>query len=82
MLVMQEDGKLGSNGFTLRGHRLLEEMILHVLRQVAPYPRNGIAQRTRKLIGDHAGSRVGGWHLGYSWLGLPDGSIGNFFGIA
>ncbi len=43
MLVMQKDGKLGSNGLALRRHGLLEEVILYVLRQVAPYPNNGIA---------------------------------------
>jgi hypothetical protein len=32
MFVMQEDGKLGSNGITLRGHCLSEEVILYVLR--------------------------------------------------
>ena len=43
MLVMQEDRKLRSYGFTLRGHRLLEYMILHLLRQIAPYPNNSFA---------------------------------------
>ena len=41
MFVMQEDGKLG--GLALRRHRLLEEVILYVLWQVAPYPNNGPA---------------------------------------
>ena len=41
MFVMQEDGKLG--GLASRRHRLLEEVILYVLWQVAPYPNNGPA---------------------------------------
>jgi hypothetical protein len=43
MLVMQEDGKLRSYGFALRRHCLIEEMILHLLGQVAPYPNNSLA---------------------------------------
>jgi hypothetical protein len=42
MLVMQENGKLRSNGLTLRRHGLFEEMILDVLGQVAPYPNNSL----------------------------------------
>src|SRR5262245_62345862 len=38
VLVMQEDRKLRSNGLALRPHRLLKEMILHVLGQIAPDP--------------------------------------------
>src|SRR5262245_9374864 len=38
VLVMQEDRKLLSNGLALRPHRLLKEMILHVLGQIAPDP--------------------------------------------
>jgi hypothetical protein len=30
-MLVQEDGKLGSNGLALRRHRLLEEEILHAL---------------------------------------------------
>ena len=40
---MQEDGKLRSYGFALRRHCLIEEMILHLLGQVAPYPNNSLA---------------------------------------
>jgi hypothetical protein len=43
MFVMQEDGKLRSNGLALGCHRLLEEVILHLLGQIAPYPKNGLA---------------------------------------
>jgi hypothetical protein len=50
MLVMQENGKLRSNGFTLRCHRLFEEMILYVLRQVAPYPNNSLTERAGELF--------------------------------
>ena len=42
MLVMQEGGKLRSYGFALRRHCLIEEMILHLLGQVAPYPNNSL----------------------------------------
>jgi hypothetical protein len=66
MLVMQEDGKLRSYGFALRRHRLLEEMILHVLGQIAPYPNDSFAQGAHELIRDRAGGWIGGWHLGYS----------------
>jgi hypothetical protein len=66
MSVMQEDRKLRSNCFALGRHRLLEEMILHLLGQVDPYPNNSLAQRARKLIRDHIGSWIGGWHLSYS----------------
>src|SRR3954466_12369835 len=44
---------------TLPRRRLLKEMILHVLVQIAPYPNNSLASRARKLIRDHAGSRIG-----------------------
>jgi hypothetical protein len=43
MLVVQEDGKLGSNGLALRRHGLFEKMILHLLGQIAPYPNNSFA---------------------------------------
>jgi hypothetical protein len=43
MFVMQEDGKLGPYRLALRCHGLFEEMILHLLRQVAPYPNNSLA---------------------------------------
>ena len=60
---MQEDRKLRSNGLALRRHRLLKEMILHVLGQIAPDPNDCIAERARKLI---FGGWIGGWHLDYS----------------
>jgi hypothetical protein len=34
MLIVQEDGKLRSYGLASRRNRLLEDAILHVLRQV------------------------------------------------
>ena len=43
MRIMKEDGKLRSYGLALRRHRLLEEVILHLLGQIAPYPKNGLA---------------------------------------
>jgi hypothetical protein len=70
MSVMQEDRKLRSNCFALRRHRLPEEMILHLLGQVAPYPRNSRAQRARKLIRGHVGCWIGLWHLSYSVIAL------------
>jgi len=54
MLVVQEHGKLRSYGLALRRDRLLKEVILHLLGQVAPYPNNSLAQGARKLIRDHA----------------------------
>jgi hypothetical protein len=54
MLVMQEDGKLRSYGFALKCHRLLKEVILHLLGQVAPYPNDSFAQGARELIRDQA----------------------------
>jgi hypothetical protein len=60
---MQEDRKLRSDGLALRRHRLLKEMILHVLGQIAPDPNDCIAERARKLI---FGGWIGGWHLNYS----------------
>jgi hypothetical protein len=42
MLVMQKDGKLGSNGLASSGDGLFEKMILHLFGQVAPYPNNGL----------------------------------------
>jgi hypothetical protein len=60
---MQEDRKLRSNGLALRGHRLLKEMILHVLGQIAPDPNDCIAERARKLI---FGGWIDGCHLSYS----------------
>ena len=50
MLVMQENGKLRSNGLTLRRHGLFEEMILDVLGQVAPYPNNSLTERAGELF--------------------------------
>src|SRR6266571_628252 len=46
-------------------------MILHVLRQVAPYPNNSLAQGARKLIHSHVGSWIGGWHFCYSRRRTP-----------
>jgi len=43
MLVVQEDRKLRSYGLALRHDRFLKQMILHVLRQGAPYPNNSLA---------------------------------------
>ena len=43
MVVMQEDGKLRSYGLALRRDGLFEEVILHLLRQIAPAPNNGLA---------------------------------------
>jgi hypothetical protein len=70
MSVMQEDRKVRSNCFALRGHRLPEEMILHLLGQIAPYPNNSLAQRARKLIRGHVGRWIGLWHLSYSVIAL------------
>jgi hypothetical protein len=49
MLVMQEDRKLRSNGLALRRYRLLKEIILHLLGQIAPDSNNSLAKRARKL---------------------------------
>jgi hypothetical protein len=43
MVVMQEDGKLRSYGLALRRDGLFEEVILRLLRQIAPAPNNGLA---------------------------------------
>jgi hypothetical protein len=51
MLVVQEDGKLRSYGLSLRSHRLLKEVILHVLGQIAPYPNDSLAQGARLEVG-------------------------------
>jgi hypothetical protein len=59
MLVMQENRKLRSNGLTLRCNRLFEEMILYVLRQVAPYPNNSLTERAGELFfGDWRGGML------------------------
>src|SRR5712672_3753376 len=47
-------------------------MKLHVLRQIAPYPNNSLAQSPSKLIRSHAGGWIGGRHLSYSRIGLPN----------
>src|SRR5258708_12417971 len=47
-------------------------MKLHVLRQIAPYPNNSLAQSPSKLIRSHAGDWIGGRHLSYSRIGLPN----------
>ena len=49
MFVMQEGGKLGSYGLALGRHRLVEEMLLHLVRQVAPYASSTVRDRRRKL---------------------------------
>ena len=51
---MQEDRKMRSHRFTLRGHRLLEQMTLHVLRQIAPHPDNSLTQGAGQPIRNHA----------------------------
>src|SRR4029450_3385579 len=43
-------------------------MKLHVLRQIAP----SLAQSPSKLIRSHAGDWIGGRHLSYSRIGLPN----------
>jgi hypothetical protein len=47
-------------------------MKLHVLRQIAPYPNNSLAQSLSKLIRSHAGDWIGGRHLSYPRIGLPN----------
>ena len=42
MLIVKENGELRPYGLALSRHRLLEEAILHVLRQVAPNADNGL----------------------------------------
>src|SRR5436190_10827192 len=62
MLLVQEERKLRSYRFTLGGHRLLKQAILHPFRQMAPGPDNSLAQGTRKLFPHHAGDRPHGCH--------------------
>jgi hypothetical protein len=58
MLLVQEHGELRSYGLALRRGGLLEEMILHLLRQVTPYPNDSLAQGARNLISiDYAGCK-------------------------
>src|SRR5258705_813313 len=71
MPVMQEDRKLRSDRLALRRHRLLEEMVLHLLRQSAPCPNDSLTQGTRKLLHSHAGAGIGGWHPSYSRNRFP-----------
>src|SRR5436309_14819830 len=73
MLVVQENCKLRSYGFALRCDCLLKQMILHLLGQIAPYPNNSLAQSARKLLCNHAGSWIGGWHFCYSRRRTPTG---------
>jgi hypothetical protein len=71
MLVVQENCKLRSYGLALRCDCLLKQMILHLLRQIAPYPNNSLAQSARKLLYNDAGSWIGGWHFCYSRRHTP-----------
>src|SRR3954467_8986983 len=71
MLVMQEDRKLRSDGFAARRDRPLEQMILHLLRQVAPYPDDSLAKGARELVRGHAGTCLGRWHLSSSRIRSP-----------
>src|SRR5262245_10276453 len=71
MLVVQENCKLRSYGLAFRCDCLLKQMILHLLGQIAPYPNNSLAQSARKLLCDHAGSWIGGWHFCYSRRRTP-----------
>jgi hypothetical protein len=43
MFVMQEDGKLLSQRFTVRHYGLLEEVLLNGSRQIAPNPNNSLS---------------------------------------
>jgi len=45
MVIVKENSELRSYGLALSRHRLLEEAILHVLRQVTPQPNDGLTQR-------------------------------------
>ena len=58
--MSQETGKLRFNGFALRRHHLLEEAILHVLRQVSQ-PNDGLTQRPSKwsVIATDLGVAIG-----------------------
>ncbi len=47
-----------------------EITILHLLRQIAPYSNNSLAQSPSKLIRSHAGDWTGGRHLSYSCIRL------------
>src|SRR5262245_211992 len=48
MLVVQKDRQLLPDRFTLHSDRLLEQMILHVLRQPAPQADDSFAQGVRE----------------------------------
>src|SRR5262249_18644886 len=50
MLVVQENCKLRSYGLALRCDRLLKQMILHLLGQIAPRSNDGFAYGGRKLL--------------------------------
>src|SRR5262245_11210101 len=56
MLVVQEDRELLADRFTLQSDRLFEQMILHVLRQVAPQADDSLAQGVREPIRGRARS--------------------------
>src|SRR5262249_50147234 len=46
-------------------------MVLHGLKQIAPYSNNSLAQSPSKLICSHAADWTGGRHLSYSRIPLP-----------
>jgi len=59
MLVMQIHRKLRSDGFALKRYRLfIKKMVLNILRQVAPYSNDCLAQRSYKLIRRLAGDCI------------------------
>ena len=62
---MQEDGKLLSHGLALRRHSLLEKIVLNVMGQLAPIPRNSVAQSAKDLCFGLSGNGI---QRGYSRL--------------
>ena len=43
MTIVQEDGQSVSRWLTLRRYGFLEQLMLNIVRQVAPYPCNRVA---------------------------------------
>src|SRR6188472_3533867 len=75
MLLMQKDRKRRPDGFAARRDCALEQMVLHLLWQVAPNPDDSLAKGARELVRGRAGIRLGRWHLHFLPQSYPISGI-------
>jgi hypothetical protein len=72
MLLVQKHGELRSDTFPLRSYRLLEKMMLNVIRETAPNPDHRFAEGARKLFRSVGADHI---HGQGSSAGMTEGNL-------